>query len=113
MSKSKQKGTAAETAVVRYLREQGWDKADRLPLKGNLDEGDVSGVDGVAIEVKNQRSYQIPAWLRELDVEIVNSNSDLGVLIVKPNGVGLGSVGKWWAIKELKDEVTLWKQAGR
>ncbi len=40
MSASKAKGTAFETALVRYLRENGWE-ADRLTLSGTDDEGDI------------------------------------------------------------------------
>ncbi len=42
MSKSKQKGTAAETAVVKYLKANGFPKAERRALQGNLDKGDIS-----------------------------------------------------------------------
>mgnify|MGYP003480043797 CR=1 FL=1 len=39
-NKSKAKGTAAETRIVRYLRAAGIE-CDRQPLKGNNDEGDI------------------------------------------------------------------------
>ena len=39
-NKSKAKGTAAETRVVKYMRAAGI-TCDRQPLKGNNDEGDI------------------------------------------------------------------------
>ena len=40
MNKSKQKGTRAETKVVRYLEDHGI-KARRKALAGSKDEGDI------------------------------------------------------------------------
>ena len=61
MSKQRAKGTAAETAVVNYLKANGFPDADRSPLRGVLDKGDVAGIRNVVIEIKNQRTYAIPA----------------------------------------------------
>lgn len=104
MSKSKAKGTAAETAVVKYLRDRGFN-AMRKPLQGSNDGGDIviSGMENLVIEVKNQKRLAIPEWLRELDVEKINVNTRDGILIVKPTGVGLDNVGKWWVIQRLED----------
>lgn len=44
MSKSKQKGTRAETALVNFLQGQGLD-ARRVALSGMLDKGDVEVLD--------------------------------------------------------------------
>lgn len=104
MSKAKAKGTAAETAVVKYLRGvRGFD-AMRKPLQGNQDGGDIAiaGMD-IVIEVKNQKTLSIPAWLREVDIEIVNAGAKTGILIVKPKGIGYDNVGKWWVIQRLED----------
>ena len=100
MSKSKQKGTFAETAVRKYL-ERWFPGVKRAALTGNLDEGDITGVPRTAIEIKNCGVYNIPAWLKELDAETVNARAEFGVLIVKPRGVGEQNVGEWWAIQRL------------
>ena len=44
MSKSKQKGTSAETAVVNYLKDKWKIPAERRALTGALDKGDISGI---------------------------------------------------------------------
>jgi Holliday junction resolvase len=51
VSKSKDKGTAAEREVVRYLQ-TWWPAAERRALSGNKDKGDVAGIPGVCIEIK-------------------------------------------------------------
>lgn len=108
MSKSKQKGTLAETAVAWYLR-RFWSTVERRALSGVNDKGDISGIPNVVVEVKNQKSYKIHEWLKETEIERVNADADIGVLVVKPNGVGVSNVEKWWAIVPLEVIVTLLK----
>lgn len=86
-NRSKQKGTAAESAVRDYLRASGWIYAERLPLSGSKDRGDITGVDpGLVIEVKACNAMDLGGWLRELDAEVVNANADLGVVWHKRRG---------------------------
>ena len=101
MSKSKQKGTLAETAVADYLR-QTFPAVERRALSGVNDKGDISNVPGCVIEVKNQRSYKIHEWMKETETERLNADANLGVLVIKPNGVGVSNVDKWWAVVSLE-----------
>ena len=117
MSKAKQKGTAAETAVVRFLQGQGFPLAERRALGGGSsgeDLGDITGIPMLCMEVKNQRSYNIPAWLRETEEERKNAKADYGLLIVKPAGVGLSpdKVGQWWGIMPMWEMMNLIRDAG-
>lgn len=111
MSRSKAKGTAAETAVVRHLATT-WPHVERRALNGSQDRGDIAGIIGICIEVKNHARYAIPEWLDELDIETANDNADHGLLIVKPKGIGLTNVGQWWAIARVEDYLRLLKEAG-
>jgi hypothetical protein len=101
MSKSKQKGTLAETAVADYLK-QTFSAVERRTLSGAYDKGDIAGVPNCVIEVKNQRSYKIHEWMKETETERVNAAANLGVLVIKPNGVGVSNVDKWWAVVSLE-----------
>ena len=101
MSKSKQKGTLAETAVADYLK-QTFPAVERRALSGVNDKGDISNVPGCVIEVKNQRSYKIHEWMKETETERVNAAANIGVLVIKPNGVGVSNVDKWWAVVSLE-----------
>ena len=96
MSKSKQKGTAAETAVVRYLKAaNGFPKAERRALQGSLDKGDISGVDDVVFEVKDHKKMELSGWVKELVVEVDNANAVTGAVIHKKRGTL--DVGEWYA----------------
>lgn len=112
MSKAKQKGTSAESALVKYLQANGFPNAERRALTGSLDQGDITGTPCLAWEVKNHKAYHIPAWLKECEIETGNAKADFGILAVKPNGVGLGNAGQWWAIMTMDQMVKLLREAG-
>jgi len=115
MSRAKQKGTAAETALVRFLVGQGFPGAERRALGGGgsgEDLGDLTGTPGLAWEVKNHKTYQIPAWLKECETERINAKADFGILAIKPNGVGLSNAGQWWAVLPIEAMVRLLREAG-
>lgn len=111
MSRSKQKGTLAESAVADYLKST-WETVERRVLSGKNDKGDIAGIPKIVIEVKNQKSYKFSEWLRETKIEQINAEADYGVLVVKPNGVGVSKVNNWWAVLPLDDLVSLLKKAG-
>lgn len=112
MSRARQKGTSAETALVRYLQLNGFPHAERRALHGIADKGDVTGTPGLAWEVKNHKAYNIAGWLKETEIERANALAEYGVLVVKPNRVGLDSVQDWWAILTVADLVELLNFAG-
>ena len=101
MSRSKQKGTLAETAVVEYLK-TFWNRVERRALSGKFDKGDIAGVPYTTLEVKNHKSYKFPEWMQETEEERTNAGTQYGILVVKPNKVGLTKVGKWWAVLPLE-----------
>lgn len=111
MSASKEKGTRAETALAEYLRGY-WPYAERRALCGSVDKGDIAGIPGVVWECKAGERLCIPQWLAETECERVNAGAELGILAVKPKGVGTTNVGRWWAIKPLEHEVLLLRTAG-
>jgi len=59
------KGPLAEALVVQCLREHGWPYAERRVQGGQHDRGDVAGIPGLVIEVKNQAQMTLAAWLDE------------------------------------------------
>jgi hypothetical protein len=85
MTASRARGTRAETAFVDYLR-RFYPWAERRALNGARDRGDVAGIPGITIEVKAAKRMDLGAWLRELDVEVINDRSEVGFLAVKPIG---------------------------
>lgn len=113
MSKAKAKGTSAESAFVKNAQvRQMFPGVERRALSGKLDEGDIAGCGNLVFEIKNQKTYSIPAWLKETEAERENAKAEFGFLIVKPNGVGLDSVGDWWMISKVTNGLDLLRLAG-
>lgn len=113
MSASKAKGTAAETAVVNFMKTLGhWPYVERRALSGANDRGDIAGIPEFVVEVKAGNRLCIPEWMAETEAERVRDVARFGLLVVKPKGVGLGRVGDWWAIKPLWQEMELMNLAG-
>jgi hypothetical protein len=91
MSAAKAKGTAAETAVVRFLQANGYPHAERRALAGKLDRGDVAGIPGVTIEVKAGKRFELAMWIEETLKEAGREFSDTQIvplLVVKRPGKG-------------------------
>ncbi len=103
---SRRKGATAERAVAAHARVNGFPDARRTLAGDGKQPGDIDGIDGVCVEVKNQARYDIPAWLRQVVDEA--AAGELPLLVVKPNGVT--DVGLWWAITRLEDMLDLLKE---
>lgn len=86
MSRAKQKGTAWETAIVRYLAENGATHTERRALKGNKDCGDIAGIPGVVIEAKAATGMRLAEWLDETEAERVNDGAAVGACWIKRRG---------------------------
>lgn len=84
MNASKQKGTAFETALVRWLESQGI-PAKRIVLHGNQDQGDVdAGL--VNFEAKNCNSISLSTWVKEAEVETAHAGKPV-VVVAKRKGI--------------------------
>jgi len=107
LSKSKQKGTAFETAVVTYLSDSTTGQIERRTLSGSQDKGDVAGVyvDGlpVVVECKACSRLSIPQWLREAATERDNASAAVGIVVAKRQGIGLANMGQQLVIMTLDD----------
>lgn len=89
-NKSKQKGTKAETNVVKFLEGNGI-KAERKALHGSNDLGDVhvSGNIEMILEVKagkqteNPNRTQIEEWMRQARTEGDNAELPVALVVVR------------------------------
>jgi hypothetical protein len=113
-ARERRKGNTAEQAVVRYLIAAGYPLAitSRNSRGGTQAGEDIIGVPKVSIEVKNRKAIDISMSLRQTALQATLVGR-IPVLIVKPYGVGLESVGDWWAINYVRDQVPLWPKEGR
>lgn len=113
VNKPKIKGTMAESAFCKDPKVlERFPHVERRTLSGKYDQGDISGMVGLAVEIKSQKSYKFKEWLKETAVEKTNARADFGILVVKPNGVGLDSVGEWFAVMTVSDMLDLLQEAG-
>lgn len=110
MSAARRKGTAAETAVANWLR-QWWPHTERRALNGQHDRGDITGIPGTVIEIKNAKTITLAAWTDELQTEIANDNADIGWLVIKRRGTT--NPANWYWITTGDIAVQLMKEAGR
>lgn len=110
MSAAKQKGTTAESAVVSFLNSKYWPHAERRTLNGQHDRGDIAGVLGVVIEVKNHREMDLSGWLKEAEREKANDHADHGVVWHKKRGTT--DPGKWYVTMTGESFAELLKAAG-
>jgi len=109
MSKSKAKGTAFERLIADHLA-QYWPFADRAPLTGNKDRGDISGTPGIVWELKNAKTLRLSEWLDEAETERDNASAEVGVLVVKRRGYA--RPGDQYAVVSLADMIFLLREAG-
>jgi hypothetical protein len=118
MSKAKQIGTKAETAVRNYLLSTGYSplEAHRNVLKGQDDEGDVwlrESYGLIVFEVKGGKSakdasfQQIGKWYEEAETERENADGRFGFLVTQRAGIGYPRAGEWWAYATLGDLINL------
>lgn len=89
MAAGKAKGTKHESRIVTFLRDHGFTWADRVPLSGARDRGDVTvGPGSPVIEAKNQARHSFAEWLDEANAEAVNAGAPFGVVWAKRRGKG-------------------------
>ena len=99
---SKRIGTPTETGIARYLQVNGFPHAERRPLSGALDKGDILVCPGVIIEAKsgkaaeNASDGQILKWLEETERERQNAFAAIALLVTKRRGVSNNRAGEFW-----------------
>jgi len=99
-NKSKAIGTKGETAIVKVFHDAGgFPHAERRPLHGSNDYGDILVCPGVIVEVKwghhaKQASLaNIDTWWAQTVREVANSKAVIGLLVVQRNGIGAERAG--------------------
>ena len=109
MSQSrKHRGYATQRIVADYLRCQGWEHA--LPVGAGRDGSDVTGIEGLDIEIKSRTKLDLPALMRQLQER--KTNTGMGVGVLRLNGQGEKSVEQFVAVLTLADLVYLLKASG-
>lgn len=103
----KHRGYKSQDIVAEWFRGSGWPYAEST---GAGRQGiDVTGLPGIAVEVKARRGLNLTGWLRQATGERRNG---LPVLIVRPDGYGPKRIAEWPAIMTLADLTRLLREAG-
>jgi len=91
------KGPLAEALVVRCLQEHGWPYAERRVMGGSRDRGDVAGIPGLVIEVKNRGALALAEWVDEAVSEATPLRP---VALIGPDGKDTGRT-RWDQVNDL------------
>ena len=83
----KQKGSQFERAVVTYLAGHGFPYCERTYGAGRpADVGDVDGIVGWTLEVKNCKAMDLAGWSDESERERVNGRQRYAAVVAKRRG---------------------------
>lgn len=117
MNRSKQKGTAFETAVTKFMRL--YYPVERRALQGAHDTGDIAGLtihgQPIVVECKNTRQLNISEHMKEAIREAQNAHAAFPVLVQHAPRIGFDkpdNTGQQWAILQLSDFMQLLYLAG-
>ncbi len=110
MSAQRDKGTRWESAIVAYLRGEGFPYAERRGLSGAKDRGDLTGIPGVIVEAKSVARLDLSGWLDEAERERDNARADIGVVWIKRRGYQ--SPGRAYVLMTGDDLAWLLRSAG-
>lgn len=103
----KHRGYASQRLVAEWFQRNGFPFAESA---GAGRPGvDVTGMPGVAIEVKARRLFNLTGWLKQAASE---KRHGTPVVVVRPDGYGPARIAEWAAILTLADYTELLRQAG-
>lgn len=101
------KGPLTEKQVVEYLRTHGFPNAERRVMGGNNDRGDVAGIPGWTLEVKNTMATELAQGVDEAAKESENAGTTRFAFIKKRRGKGIEHafcILPLWLLAELMRE---------
>ena len=104
MSVQRARGTAAETAVVRYLQANGHVTVERRALGGVHDRGDISGLSETVVEVKAHRAMDLASWVDQ-SRKAMRPGDRIAAVWHKRRGKG--SPGDWYVTMTGDDFIRL------
>ena len=97
--------------AVAWLIANGFPYAERRHLKGAADEGDVTGIPGLTIEVKSAAAWAPVRWQRETRVEMGNTGDAIGFCMCRPKATN--NVDDWIFLVPSEVLLQLLTEAGR
>jgi hypothetical protein len=102
-----QRGRDTEAMAAGWFREHGWPHAERRPA--SLPGTDITGMPGLAPEVKARRDFSLTGWLKQA---VKRRSEGFPFVVVRPDGYGAARIADWAVIMRLDDATALLRQAG-
>ena len=107
---AKKAGAKWDKDVVDYLIANGWPHAERRAKRGKNDAGDVSGVLGVCLELKNVNRFDLAGWVTQAREEAANAGARHWAAWAKRDGYTSPAEG--YVVMNGEQYVRLLKEAG-
>jgi hypothetical protein len=101
----KERGRETERLLAAYWRERGWPYAE--PVGAGRPGADITGMPGLAPEVKAVKSFSPQRWLRQ-----ARTHDGTPFVVYRPDGLGPVTIGRWPVILELDEFTRLLRAAG-
>src|SRR5207344_2215708 len=92
----KRRGSETQTAVAQWFAANGWPYAE--PTGAGRTGPDITGIPGLACEVKARRGLDLPRWLRQ-----AATGAGLPFVVHRPDGMGPAVIGSWPVTMRLED----------
>ena len=102
----KARGSQTQTTVARWFAQHGWPYAESTGA--GRTGSDITGIPGLACEVKARRAFNPLAWIRQA----TNGSKGLPFAVFRCNGQGPATIGDWPVILRLADFTALLQTAG-
>lgn len=102
------RGRKTEDLLADWYREHGWAFAERTPA--GLPGRDITGMPGLAPEVKARKGFSPLAWTRQ-----ASKNAGWGdrpYVVMRCNGQGEAQIGEWIVLRQLRDDTQLLIDSG-
>jgi hypothetical protein len=104
---NRRRGLDCERALARYLQTQGWPSARRAVVTGDgqrPDPGDLAGLPGIIVSVKDTEVERVDKWMIDLDAMATDDPAALRLLVVKRRRYRPAG---WWVHMRLADLLAL------
>lgn len=99
------RGAATQNAVAEWFRGHGWPYAESTG--SGRGGADITGLPGLACEVKARRDFEPVAWIRQ-----AARGRGLAFVVWRPDGMGPETVGSWPAMLTVAELTALLITAG-
>jgi hypothetical protein len=105
----KRRGADTQRTVAQWFADHGWPYAESAGA--GRTGSDVTGIPGLACEVKARRGFSPQAWLRQAAAG-AKADGGLPFVVHRPDGMGPATVSRWPVTLTLHDFTDLLLAAG-